>query len=257
MVTKEFVFEQLGEEISLIQNETIRNLVVKALMATPEDFYIEGASSTGKYHPPYAQGKGGLVRHEKAAIYFAKNLTTLEMYDLNESQKDKIFAALLLHDTCKRGLLWDKSYTEHDHPLLVAELLNVEEMDPYEEMYWDEINSLISTHMGQWVKGKGSKTILPKPITKEQQIVHLCDYLASRKEVDVDIFGFSAEVEPVINTIVPQKATDPQKRCVAALINKARKLPMYDPKYNDIEVEDLTVGQASSIISELKEFIEE
>ena len=132
MVTNDFVMEQFGEEINLIEDSIIKNLVVKALMNTPQAFYEEGASSTGKYHPAYAQGKGGLVRHEKAAVYFAKNLTSLEMYELSQIQKDKIYAALILHDTCKRGLTWDKSYTVHDHPLLVRELLPIEEMDIYE-----------------------------------------------------------------------------------------------------------------------------
>jgi hypothetical protein len=257
MVTNDFVMEQFGEEINLIEDSIIKNLVVKALMNTPQAFYEEGASSTGKYHPAYAQGKGGLVRHEKAAVYFAKNLTSLEMYELSQIQKDKIYAALILHDTCKRGLTWDKSYTVHDHPLLVRELLPIEEMDIYEEMYWEEINELISTHMGQWVTGRGSKTVLPKPQTKEQQLVHLCDYLASRKEVDVDIFGLNEPTETVNPVVIPKAATESQKKYVAVLINKARKLPNYDPKFNDVEVEDMTQGFASRVICELREILGE
>ena len=46
--------------------------------------------------------------------------------------------------------------------------------------------SLIESHMGQWNKDNyTNKEILPKPVTKLQRFVHMCDYLASRKFLDV------------------------------------------------------------------------
>lgn len=256
MVTKDFVMEQMGEEIALINNEVIKNLVVKALMNTALDFYKEGASSTGKFHPKYAQGEGGLVRHVKAAVYFAKNLTTLEMYEISDEERDIIIAALILHDSCKRGINFEKSYTVHEHPLLVSKLLNEEELSFDELDYWYQINELISSHMGQWVTGKGSKTVLPKPITKEQQLVHLCDYLASRKEIELTMFNEYSVADNVTEMkIVP--ASEAQKKYLSVLIRKAKSMPNYNPKYSEVEVEDLTQGMAGRFISELLEIVGE
>ena len=52
------------------------------------------------------------------------------------------------------------------------------------------ICDLIASHMGKWNTGYKSKTeILPKPKTELQKFVHTCDYLASRRYLDVDLEG--------------------------------------------------------------------
>ena len=52
-------------EINLIVDEDLR-MAVKSYMeeAVPAYFWTDGASSSGKYHPQFAQGEGGLVRVE-------------------------------------------------------------------------------------------------------------------------------------------------------------------------------------------------
>ena len=39
--------------------------------------------------------------------------------------------------------------------------------------------------MGEWNENKRSSTVLPKPETDIQKFVHMCDYLASRKDIEV------------------------------------------------------------------------
>ena len=54
----------------------------------------------------------------------------------------------------------------------------------------DSINRIcgaIRSHGGQWNKDKDGREILPKPVTRFEQFVHLCDYLASRRWLDVKI----------------------------------------------------------------------
>ena len=43
--------------------------------------------------------------------------------------------------------------------------------------------------MGEWNKGKGNDKDLPKPTTNAQKFVHMCDYLASRKDIEVLFVG--------------------------------------------------------------------
>lgn len=40
--------------------------------------------------------------------------------------------------------------------------------------------------VGQWNTVRYSKVVLPTPKTKYQKFVHLCDYLASRKFLEVN-----------------------------------------------------------------------
>ena len=44
---------------------------------------------------------------------------------------------------------------------------------------------VISSHMGPWNTNNYSNVVLPKPESKFQRFVHMCDYLASRKFLDV------------------------------------------------------------------------
>ena len=68
-------------EINLIVDEDLR-MAVKSYMeeAVPDYFWTDGASSSGKYHPQFAQGEGGLVRHTKAVVMFAEELLRMSSY---------------------------------------------------------------------------------------------------------------------------------------------------------------------------------
>ena len=68
-------------ELNLIVNEELR-MAVKAYLEeeTPDYFWTDGASSSGKYHPSFSQGVGGLVRHTKAVVMFAEELLRMSSY---------------------------------------------------------------------------------------------------------------------------------------------------------------------------------
>ena len=58
-------------EIALIKNEDYRKFIIDYLdNECPSYFWEIGASSSGKYHPKFSQGEGGLVRHTKAVVMF-------------------------------------------------------------------------------------------------------------------------------------------------------------------------------------------
>ena len=59
--------ELFKEELEVLEI-AYKDFVSKILTEIQEDFYVRPASVTGKYHPSYANGEGGLVRHTKAAV---------------------------------------------------------------------------------------------------------------------------------------------------------------------------------------------
>jgi len=173
-------FEQ---ELNLIKDDNVRKFTSTIISKLPDYFFTCAASSTGKYHPQYALGEGGLVRHTKAAIVISQMLIELEMFDKIKDQNDYIVSALILHDGLKHGLNGSK-FTVDEHPKLMGDHIIVHGAGfaPIPS----KISELIHSHMGQWNKGtNSSKEILPKPITSAQKFVHLCDYLASRKRLEV------------------------------------------------------------------------
>lgn len=172
--------EIFKEELALIEDSALKEATENLVYTLPEYFFTIPASASGKYHPDYALGEGGLVRHVKAAIKIALELLKMEQYEDLLAYKDEIIIALLLHDGWKRGKD-DEGYMLQDHPRIAAEVIRLYNFHNYTPGL-DKVASLIESHMGQW----NADGVLPKPITPSQQFVHLCDYLASRRFLEVN-----------------------------------------------------------------------
>ena len=170
-------------EINYIYNQDVKDSLSFMIEMIPDYFFTIPASSTGKYHPSFALGDGGLVRHTKVAIKMAYDL--FGIYKFPQRTKDLIIMALLLHDSVKKGEEESK-YTLFDHPLVACDFvkkyageLTIQKDDI------DFICECIASHMGRFNTSDYSDAILPLPKTTEQKFVHMCDYLASRKFIDV------------------------------------------------------------------------
>lgn len=186
-LSKDEKIARFQNEIDAIKNETIKDATVKILTELVPDYFWEvAASSTGKYHPSYALGEGGLYRHTLAAVRIAIGMFPLTSYTDNE--KDLIIAALIFHDGFKHGPEFSK-YARADHPVVAAQQVKFYcdsyLPDEYGEELGTHLYNLIITHMGQWnTDWKTKKEIMPKPSTSMQRYVHMCDYLASRKYLE-------------------------------------------------------------------------
>ena len=174
---------KLKTEIEYIKNERIKNACTEMVKLLPDYFFEVPAASTGKYHPAYASGEGGLLRHTKGAVRIAIEIlsdpSTGDNYTSDE--KDMMIMALILHDGLKSGMPKEK-YTRFDHPLLMADyIMDNEEVLGLEVEEIEFICDAIKTHMGVWTTDYNGVEVLEKPKTKYQNFVHLCDFLASRK----------------------------------------------------------------------------
>ena len=177
-----------ANELAWIQDPDKREFTRRSLEALPDYFYEVAASSTGKYHPDYALGTGGLVRHTKAAVTIAKDLLGLEMYGrYTPAEKDNILITLLLHDGMKHGRDGGK-WTVFRHPIEIVGFLAEENLAAQymSEADFDQICSGLVSHMGQWNYDNRSGMTLPKPESAFQKFVHQCDYLASRRYLEVN-----------------------------------------------------------------------
>ena len=154
----------------------------------PDYFFKVAASSTGKYHPEFSLGDGGLLRHTKAAIRIAYELLSNPCIGdkYTSREKDLMIIALTLHDGIKHGIPEEK-YTRADHPLLASKYIR--DNKKHLKMKEDDIEficNVIESHMGPWNTHPYTKEeILPVPKNKYQNFVHMCDYLASRRFLDI------------------------------------------------------------------------
>lgn len=173
--------EEMLKITDLISDDNLCQIAKNEINLLPDYFWTVAASSSGKYHPSYTLGEGGLARHVIAACKIALDLFSI--YDFSEKEQDSILISLLLHDGFKRGKE-DTGCTVHEHPILMKEYL----LDKYGEAISD-IAKAIGSHMGQWTTSKYSETVLDKPKTELEKFVHMCDYLASRKDVEIKFKG--------------------------------------------------------------------
>lgn len=171
------------DEINYIKDESLRKSLAELIELLPDYFFKEPAASTGKYHPKYAQGEGGLLRHTKAAVRIGyellQDLSIGKKYTNHE--KDLMLMALLLHDGFKKGIK-EERYTRFDHPLIAAKVVldNASKVGLSSEDA-KFISDAIKTHMGDYTVDYSGNEVLEKPHTRYQNFVHMCDYLASRK----------------------------------------------------------------------------
>ena len=157
----------------------------------PDYFFEIPASSTNKYHPDYASTNAGLVKHVKVVTRIAYELLNNPIYRerFTDSERDLIIMACVLHDGFKSGREKER-YTRFDHPLIMSEVI-MENRNNL-SLTTDEVRGLckmIEAHMGPWNTNSYSDIVLPKPENERERFVHLCDYLASRKFLNVNFNG--------------------------------------------------------------------
>jgi len=191
MIDEKTKMDIFSKEISYIENEKYKESARALISLLPDYFFEVEASSTGKYHPAFSLGKGGLVRHTKAAVYFAKELLNNSTFGdaFKQEEKDLMIIGILVHDGLKHGKEHSK-YVTFDHPIVVCDFIkeNADKINLKE----GEIKFLthcIESHMGPWTTNNYSDVVLPAPKDKYQKFVHMCDYLSSRKSIDMKFEG--------------------------------------------------------------------
>lgn len=180
--------EYFIKELFYIKNPRIRESANVLVNLLPEYFYHIPASSTGKYHPKYALGDGGLLRHTKVVVRIGYELLSNNSigHSFTSDEKDLMLLGMMLHDGLKSGLVQEK-YTRYDHPLLAAQfVIDNKDKTKLTDQEVKLLTNAMESHMGEWNTDYNGNEILPKPSNKYQRMVHMCDFLASKKFIEVE-----------------------------------------------------------------------
>lgn len=174
------IFER---EIELIKDEKLKGAVRSYMNDCVADwFYKVGASASGKFHPKFSQGEGGLVRHTKAVVMFAEELLRMSSYAyMKDIYKDYVIAACIIHDTAKYGLTGEMDKTIYkDHAENAAKLFENWCLIECDYIPSELMLNAVKAHMGQWTTNREDK-----PFTPIDRCVHMADYMASRSFIDI------------------------------------------------------------------------
>lgn len=186
---KKYFLEYFDYPMTFV-NQKIMELVNEYFDKIPNYFYKVPASSTGKYHPSFDHGDGGLLRHTQMTCEMMLEFQRIDKYKhLNFFD---MMVACILHDTFKNGYV-DNNRTVAAHASIAADEFydtyihhkySVEELEyTIGNVTYDcaseldrrvmDICNMIRTHMGQW----GAIT----PQTESEKLVHMADFVVSRK----------------------------------------------------------------------------
>lgn len=173
--------------IRAIKDSTIRKFTRSCLEEAPPYFWHIPASSSGKWHPVWAVMESGLLRHTVLAIYLGKELA--RTFGLTPLETDIALSALAIHDTVKYGMgVYDVQYYPM-HPYLpricYKKLAQEHFTNP---VIPNTIFDAVERHMGSINDGEWTSIGRIKPENRVEYVVHLADYIASRKKIHFEDF---------------------------------------------------------------------
>ena len=178
MISKEDRLKLFVNELNDITEENLRKFAEELIANADEYFFTVAASTSGKYHPQFDLGEGGLVRHTRCVVFFAECEAISRMF--TEHETNMLIVAAIAHDIKKLGDGKGK-HTVDDHPRFAAEYINDTNKITKLLTADDEniIAAMVYSHMGKWGHEKG----LPLPVTGLETALQAADYIASRKEL--------------------------------------------------------------------------
>lgn len=223
-MTKEEKLKLFVNELGYIKNPVLKKFAEEIIGNADDYFFIVPASSSGKYHPQFSLGDGGLMRHTRCVAYFAK--ANAESYDFSDDDSDLLVISALAHDIKKQGNNTSVGgHTVREHPLLAADYVReiaskfTEGAISKEQI--EKICGAVSCHMGKWEHHAQflRRGCEPYPMPKDdfEKALQLADYIASRKAILSFEFTPTETVQLPVLTEAPK--VDPETMTLEELEN--------------------------------------
>ena len=192
---KRKVFQPLADKF---ETEDIKEYFLDMCEEIPDYIFTMPSSTSGKYHNKKQCERFGQLYHIFMFASILEHLLRLEHVknniandigfspndDVGAYTRDLIRCVPVFHDAVKCG--WNGSqYTVQNHPMLAYEwVLNTKVANDIEEVDKKLIADMCAAHSGEWNKNRKGEEIMPKPRRYIEELIHECDILASRPDLD-------------------------------------------------------------------------
>ena len=186
MISREDKIKMFINEIDDIYDKDLKELAIELIANADDYFFTVPASSSGKYHPPFDLGCGGLVRHTRCVAFMAMSIA--ESQCMSTLDRDSLIVAAIAHDIKKQGN-GSGNHTVFEHPTYAKNYVleihkKINSAVPIDVV--EKIANAVQSHMGKWghdkefIKGNNP---LPMPSNEFEFALQTADYIASRKEI--------------------------------------------------------------------------
>ena len=201
MISREDRLKMFANEIGDIYDKDLKELATELIANADDYFFTVPASSSGKYHPPFDLGCGGLVRHTRCVAFMAMSIA--ESHCMSTMDRDSLIVAAIAHDIKKQGN-GNGNHTVFEHPIYAKNYVleihkKINSAVPVDVV--EKIANAVHSHMGKWghdkefIKGNNP---LPMPSNEFEFALQTADYIASRKEIVDFKFRDTDTVEAVV-----------------------------------------------------------
>lgn len=181
---KRRIFELLTDKF---ETEEVKAYYLDMCEEIPDYIFTMPSSTSGKYHNPKQCERFGQLYHIFMFHSILEHLLRLEHNKeifTKPIQRDLMRCVPAFHDAIKCG--WNGSqYTVQDHPMLASEWVkNTKVKHDIGDGMKIYVATMCAAHSGEWNKNRKGEEIMPKPSTKAEKLIHECDILASRPDLD-------------------------------------------------------------------------
>lgn len=194
-MTREKARELFQSHIDGIQPQRLQDFANFLFDKLGDEWFEKPASSTGKYHPTFANGDGGLVLHTEYACevwdYLYRGFEAQLKELVGEYAHGMGKFAVIFHDAKKYGLATIGGYTTKTHDVDGANWVMLYADEFYKEnpvknieedvAMFGVIRDAMERHMGPWSTPGAPRTLF-------EQLVFIADYVASQKTFEQERF---------------------------------------------------------------------
>jgi hypothetical protein len=204
-MNKKAIFKELLDKF---ETEKVRLYCEDMIENIPDYIFTMPSSTSGKFHNATQCQPHGQVYHIimfGAIMNYRLALKCNQEKFNNPIHRDAMRCVPIFHDAIKCG--WNGSmYTVHEHPMLAGQW--VRDTKVKHDISYDikeMIARMCERHSGEWTSSKRSKIVLPEPKTDAEILVHECDILSSRSDIDMQPSDYLKSVfgEATPNTNLP------------------------------------------------------
>ena len=206
-MNKKAVFKELLDKF---ETEDMRLYCEDMIELIPDYIFTMPSSTTGKFHNKTQCQPHGQIYH---IVMFGTIMNYLLALKCNQEkfkspiQRDAMRCVPIFHDAVKCGLNGSQ-YTVHEHPMLAGKWVRETKVEhDIDDKIKERIACMCERHSGEWTTSKRSKIVLPEPENEMEILVHECDILSSRSNIDMQpseylksVFGEEQSNLPDINT---------------------------------------------------------
>ena len=187
-MTKEQKVAVFQPQLDRFETDEMRLYCMDMIKLMPDYIFEIASSTSGKFHNKTQCQMHGQVYH---IVMFAEILNYLLALKCNQEkfkspqQRDAMRCVPYFHDALKCGTD-GRMYTVHDHPMLAGTWVRETKVEhDIEDKIKEAIARMCERHSGEWTTSKKSKVVLPEPENEMEKMIHMCDILSSRNNIDM------------------------------------------------------------------------